>query len=388
MVFFVVSGYAISYKSLKLVRQGRLAEFGDALCSSVFRRHPRLFMPAAAVMFATAIMSQLQCFGVEGWEDVAVPSRVPYRPGNLTAQLTDWSVEVLHIADPISTDIYRGGGNSYDPNLWTLPIEFSCSLFVFLCLAAFARIRPLFRLGLTLSLALFAQHYNAWYLFLFTAGMFLCDLHFHLETPDAQPAAMTNDPESLLNAPLGPPRLFSLQHLPLFRRAAWTTSFIMALFVLSMPESTSLGPVTPGYRTLATIVPATYVNDPEHFWLPLAAAWLLLTVDRAPHLQAIFTHSFPQYLGRISFALYLVHGPLVWSFGRKAAMACVGLTGEETPVQYFSGIALSACVFWPVAIYVADLTWRVVDAKSVELGKRVYEWILVRPQEDEKAEQL
>lgn len=42
-MFFVVSGYAISHKALKLSHQGRFAEAGSSLYSSVFRRHPRLF---------------------------------------------------------------------------------------------------------------------------------------------------------------------------------------------------------------------------------------------------------------------------------------------------------------------------------------------------------
>lgn len=42
-IFFVVSGYAISHKALKLVHQGRAADAGTSLFSSIFRRHPRLF---------------------------------------------------------------------------------------------------------------------------------------------------------------------------------------------------------------------------------------------------------------------------------------------------------------------------------------------------------
>lgn len=42
-IFFVVSGYAISHKALKLSHKGRYADVGISLFSSVFRRHTRLF---------------------------------------------------------------------------------------------------------------------------------------------------------------------------------------------------------------------------------------------------------------------------------------------------------------------------------------------------------
>ena len=383
MVFFVISGYAISYRPLKLAHQRRFAEFNDALCSSVFRRHPRLFLPAVAITFCGAIMAYLGLFGTEGWGDVAVPTRAPHRPGNLTAQLASWAQHTVQMVDPVSRDMHRALYNAYDPNLWTLPVEFDCSMFIFLCIAAFSRLRARARLLLTLGIILFANHYTYWRIFLFSSGMFLCDLHFYLESPSAPAPTLPEHVETppilaTSDSPSKAARAASDPQVSPLRQTVTNTSAVLALFLLSIPEAGRGGPTTPGYATLYTLLPQNYANLPDHFWVPLGAVWLLLTLDRAPHLQRWLARPFPQYLGKISYSLYLVHGPLLWSLGRAAAKTCVGWTGRETGEMYCFGIFLSAVVFWAVAICVADLVWRFVDTKAVEAGRVGYNWLTVR----------
>ncbi len=364
-VFFVISGYAISYKPLKLARQGHWAEFSGALSSAVFRRHSRLFIPAVTISFCTAVAAYLGSFGGEGWEDVAVPARVPPRPGNFTMQLQNWYGHTIHLVDPVSQDMFRGRPNGYDPNLWTLPVEFDCSMIIFLCLAAFARLGPRARMGFTLGLMVYTNYYTYWPVFLFASGMFLCDLRFHLD--GVSPA------NSEYEHSYSPASAESISVALVFRKALWTASFIFALYVLCMPEIGRGGRDTPGYKTLASLIPEAYAGrSPDDFWVPLAAVLLLFTIDRASHLQDIFTGPFTQYLGRISYSLYLIHGPLLWSVGRAAVIASVSFTGRGTNEMYCLGIAMSACIFWAVAIWLADLAMRGVDVKAVELGRWAY----------------
>jgi peptidoglycan/LPS O-acetylase OafA/YrhL len=370
MIFFVISGYAISYKPLDLARKGRWADFNSALASSVFRRHSRLFIPAATVSFFTALATYLGWFGTEGWGDVAVASRQPPRPGAFLPQLYDWAAHTIEMVDPFSRNDNRGMSNFYDPNLWTLPIEFDFSMVVFLCLAAFSRLRPLVRLIMTFGLLCYANYYTHWRVFLFISGMFLCDLKFYLAE---------NEPTSSLPEHTGD---ITEDQTPTHTKnttlikAAWTVSFILTIYLLSMPEIGRGGRDSPGYKTLAAMIPSQYAGSPDHFWIPLGSAWLVFTIDRASHLQAIFTHRFPQYLGRISYSLYLVHGPLLWTLGRAAAVSAVGLTGRSTNELYCFGIFLSACVFWPVTIWVADIVMRAVDLKAVAFGHWAYASLL------------
>lgn len=386
MVFFVISGYALSYKPLKLARQGRRAEFADTLASSVFRRHSRLFLPLIVITFAGALATQFGFYGTEGWGGVAVPTRQPPRPDNMSAQLADWWAHVIHLIDPVSKDMNRGGNFPYDPNMWTLPTEFDGSLFIFLCLAAFSRVRPLVRLLFTFAIVLYSIHFMFWQIFLFVSGMFICDLQFyladwHADTP-VLPALESPAPrfyDGAVPSALNVFRHWRLPQSPRLWQVIWTSSFMAALWVLGIPENHRGGPVTPGYSFLFDIMPTSYrTHLPDNFWLPVGAVWLVFTVDRAPWLQRIFAKPFPQYLGKISYSLYLVHGPILWTWGRWLARACVRSIGHETDTQWFWGIALSACIFWPTLIWSADLTCRWLDTKAVDFGRWVYERLAMK----------
>lgn len=63
-VFFVISGYALSYRPLKFVRSRSPADFSNAISSLVFRRGIRLFLPTATSMFIIVILLRI---GVYDW---------------------------------------------------------------------------------------------------------------------------------------------------------------------------------------------------------------------------------------------------------------------------------------------------------------------------------
>lgn len=392
-IFFVVSGYALSYKPLRLSRMGRYQEAGEAIHSAAFRRHPRLFLMPVIISFLAALMTHWNFYGTEGWENVAAPSRRPPRPETLEAQLSNWLINIRALTDPLSRNLQRGRPFAYDNNLWTLPIEFDCSLVVFLCQAAFNRLRPRVRMLLLLALVVYAHAYFHWEVFLFLSGMLLCDLHFHLDgTTTTRPEPPVTTAGAGAAATLAPPSPypsssassaspFSFSFAVSRRRRllcnlAGFVCFTAALYVLSLPDYADGWADTYGYQTLFQMVSARYakVSEYEAFWLPPAAVLLVFATDRTPALQSLFTTPFAQYFGTISYSMYLVHGPLLWTFGRWVVRHTTAISGTETDLQYGLGIALCALLVWPVMIFLADLATRVLDKRAVNLGRWLYEW--------------
>ncbi|KAL1879204.1 hypothetical protein Daus18300_001783 [Diaporthe australafricana] len=366
-IFFIVSGYSISHKPLKLAHQGRYAEVGSTLASSFFRRHPRLFMPAAVVTFFNAFMTQMGWYGLEGIPGVAIPTREPPHALNIRDQMMHfvWT-EVLN-TDPIGQEHIRGGigrvvQNPYDPNLWTLPIEFNTSMVVFMFLAAFSRVRNRVRMVVALLLTIYFEYFwSYWAIFLFFSGMLLCDMRFELDDRRAQSAntAMSGEDAVLPIWARVPQGIFSkisrrITGSRLLGRITGISIFIGALWLLSMPELTYID-------TLCTHI---------------GAVVLVLVVDHATHLQIIFTNPVSQYLGKISYSLYLIHGPLLWTLGSVLGRRCVAFTGGETNETHVMGIAIAAFLWWPVAIWISDLTYRGVDSKCVQLARWAYEKLL------------
>lgn len=133
---------------------------------------------------------------------------------------------------------------------------------------------------------------------------------------------------------------------------------------------------SPGYKTLASLIPAQYrapfVED--HFWIFLAAFHLVFTIDSASFLQSIFTNKFAQYLGKISFALYIIHGSFLYTIGYNLSARTLDWTGRDPGSQYASGILLTAVVLYPLLFWAADIVARHVDAKSVRFAR----WLWIK----------
>ncbi|OTA56415.1 hypothetical protein K449DRAFT_451622 [Hypoxylon sp. EC38] len=340
MVFFVISGYALSYKPLSLLRQDKLPDAYHALASSTFRRHPRLFIPAVALCLPCILLAYIGQYG-DGESDA-----------------TGWV---------------------YNNALWTLPIEFRSSLIVFGFLLALSRVRNGVRILIAFGVALYCLCFVHWAEFLFVGGMLLAGLQVHF--PKREEYNRNGDSEA------GIRRRHSLVTMSTAYRwwayvviASSLISFIGALYLLGMPKLERGGAETPGFEILASMIPDRWreAGEPDHFWLSIAAVWLVLSIDRAPFLQRIFTCSFSQYLGRISYSLYLVHLAILHSFGFRMGKFCVELTGYDTKLQYFTGVLVTTVTFWFITIWVADLGWRFVDAKVVRFSSWMYNHLCLR----------
>lgn len=389
-LFFVVSGYAISYKAIKLSRQSDFKGVGLTLFSSVFRRHTRLFMPAAIVTLCCALMVQID----RGWYSgigipgTAVPTRVPPIAGGLWEQVVHWSAVEVGFTSPLNNGLAQDSnphivGNPYDPNLWTLPVEFSSSLVVFSFLTAFALIHNRIRMFAAVALAIYLEWYFAfWTIFLFFGGMVICDLHFEIEEIKAKLNKRSTELGETNVLPMwarvAPQDFFENMSDRFSRlqgskrvlgRLIGVVAFVFSLHVLGVPAIGLGGRTTFGYVTLMSWVPDKLGDN---FLTPLGAIMTVFTLDHAVFLQILFTNRFSQFLGRISFSLYMIHGPLLWSVGLKLALYFIAVLGATTEATYGLAIFFTTIIWWIIAIYLADLTTTFVDEPCVKFSRWAY----------------
>jgi peptidoglycan/LPS O-acetylase OafA/YrhL len=104
--------------------------------------------------------------------------------------------------------------------------------------------------------------------------------------------------------------------------------------------------------------------------------------------KAFFECRFNQYLGHISFALYLVHGPIIWTLGDRLYVA-TGWYREAheiyTPhwINRFPlskagplGLELSFLaphiILLPFSFWIAEIVTKLVDEPTVQFGQWVY----------------
>ncbi|KAI0011006.1 acyltransferase family-domain-containing protein [Xylariaceae sp. FL0662B] len=362
MVFFVISGYALSYKPLKLLRQEDNDGFSRTLASSLFRRHSRLFIPAVVLSAPSVAITYFGFNGNgESMPGAAVATINPPQLDTFWHQCLNYVPEVLRMCA-----IFTGDANNWAYNnvLWTLPMEFKCSLVIFGMLLALSRLRNNARMLIVAGVALYSLCYAHWAEFLFVSGMLLADLQFQFyNRPDVPRTEYVENRWWQVK-----PRCCT------FQTVASSALCLASLYVLGMPKLEVGGADAQGFRTLGHMIPQIYhaTSAGSHFWPSVAAIHLIFAIDSAPFLQKPFTCGFAQYLGRISYSLYLVHLIILHSFGFRIGKFFVGLTESDTDLHYFTGISLAAIVYWFVTLWVADVGQRFVDANAVRFASWVY----------------
>ncbi|KAI0490149.1 acyltransferase family-domain-containing protein [Xylaria cf. heliscus] len=371
MVFFVISGYALSVKPLGLMQQDQYPKMYQALASSMFRRHSRLFIPAAVICAPAPLIAYLGGYTGEGIPGAAIRPMSPPRFDSVWRQLAHYAQAVMVLSDP-----YGGGGVSwvYGDSLWTLPIEFRSSLVVFTMLLALSKCTRRARVVITLCVAFYSFWYFHWCELLFVGGMLavesslpsqrLASTH-GLGVDEARVGFRVRRTRSPW---YGPSRSQAL------RRVCCLVAFLTTLFILGMPEQGRGAADSYGFRTLVELIPARFdaAGAADCFWKPVAAVCLVLVIDKSRFLQGIFTTRLAQYLGRVSFALYLVHMLILHSLGYWLGEYFLQLTGSDSNWRYGAGVGLAGVTVGCVIIWAADLGSRFVDANAVRFTAWAY----------------
>ncbi|KAL6237854.1 hypothetical protein BDW75DRAFT_248317 [Aspergillus navahoensis] len=356
-VFFVLSGYVLSAKPLLFIQRGEYRALGDNLSSSLFRRWLRLHLPVMVTTFT--YMTILHLFRIR-----AIPEPKP----TYLEEVVNWYIEFKNFSF-----VFRGGGDpwfTYNFHAWSIPVEFRGSVTVYVVLLAFSRCRPNARLlGYCGLIIYFLYIADGWFCALFVAGMLLCEIDLAAQI-DETPAVLTR--------------------LKPWKKPIFYTLFGLSLYLGGVPSYNSdiqnLRD-SPGWRYLSYLKPQA-VFDYKWFYLFWAATLLVASVSRIPSLRAFFELPLNQYLGHVSFAFYLVHGPVLWVLGDRL-YAAVGWTRVSHPTTCPGwvdrlplprigplGMELSFLaphlILLPVTLWLAEVVTRGVDGPSVRLASWLY----------------
>jgi peptidoglycan/LPS O-acetylase OafA/YrhL len=327
-VFFVVSGFVLSHRFVQRMHRQEYPELFAALTSITWRRAIRLFLPA----FASSLMALLcVCLGI-----IDVPKKVngqPFKHG-LVAYLDfldaesnpwDWAAD------------YSG---FYNPQLWSIAVEFRGSMVVFLMIMALARTRTSVRLAVEGFLTVHCFAHRRWDIALFLAGMVIAEL------------------QVLLQKPKGKPRLALVNVLLVI-------ALVTGVFLSGYPRDNNAQ--TPGYMWTKHVWPVTAYR--RRFWLAISAILIVGSMAFLPTVQSVFLTRPARYLGRISFALYLVHGLGNRTVGKWLLKACWKFIGKEGFWSYTISFVVSTSLYFPFVIWLSDIFWRCVDIPSTDFAK-------------------
>jgi peptidoglycan/LPS O-acetylase OafA/YrhL len=345
-LFFVLSGYVLAHRPLQLIHAGNTSSLLDSLSSSVFRRSMRLFLPIIISTYFVMIMIH------NGWYGSLDPhiKVLPIAP--IGVQTMQWLSDLQILINPFKWTKARP---QFSSQLWTLPVEFRGSMVVFLFLLGFAKSKTALRMTFTSASALYF-FYSAthWDMSLFLAGITLAEISLLKKRSNFSWDDITYDPKKA--------------HLVrVVVRNGSIMLFMLSWFLACWPDQESKK--SPGYIFFSSVTPSTYPQDGgrTRFWTSIAAVLMLLSLENSPILQRPFMTPLAQYLGNISYALYIVHIPICYSVGRIITLRAIEATGTHA-----TGFFLGAALVGPLTLWVADIYWRLVDIKSVELAKWIW----------------
>ncbi|KAH6997907.1 putative acyltransferase [Ilyonectria sp. MPI-CAGE-AT-0026] len=354
-VFFAISGYVLSYKPIQHIRNGNWHTFSTGLSSMAFRRAIRLYLPPTistaiiACIMQTGIFERTQAIENDRtYFNYNVPFHIQALP-SASEEFTRWVDVVTGAFFPFSWDKYEPY-QWYDGHLWTIPIEFRGSFYLFAVILATARLQTKYRLLTVAALMYHSYICSRWEFMLFLSGIPLVEWD-HIRGAHITP--------SFLGEKEAAPSRSTLKTI------FWHLVSALGLFLLSQPEEE--GETTPGWAYLTSLIPEWWEVEQQRYWQSAGAVCFLFGVGHSPWWQQVFTSRIAQYLGKISYSIYLVHGPvhlLICMPWQKFVWDLTGVEGNAFHVGYALGVLFSI----PMFIVIADIFWRAVDIPTVKFA--------------------
>jgi peptidoglycan/LPS O-acetylase OafA/YrhL len=337
--FFVISGYELSLRPLKQIRSQSGEPFLQTMSSAIFRRGIQLYLPMLVATFIAFLLVRMGAFNYSHWvflqqEYLASQEDTPPIMATFGEQLAHWWSDMSEMVYPLQ---WGSASTTYDPHLWIIPVDFKCSMLLCFVTIGVWNIRAALRFGFVGAFIVYCGYHGQNDILLFFGGMFLAEFDLILRDEDGRVKRY---------------------------RYFWLVTFTIGLYLCGMP---SWDPeVTPGYKTIMWLIP----NSSR--WHMFGCSMLVWSVRNSDDVQIVFTNRFAQYLGRISYSLYIVHGNVRRTLTYTIMPTLLALTnGKNSKFGFAVTILVSMIFTYPITFFLADLFWRTVDIPSTRIAKWV-----------------
>lgn len=319
MLFFIMSGYVLS---LSFARNGITV---DKIQSSACKRYLRLGMPVAASVIICAILMSVHVFHAKEY--------------GITLPLSSAYTGELNFVAAIKQALYGSmlfGQGSFNYVLWTISIEFYGSMLVFALWALFGMNKNILRLVCVII---------SWFTITsgtpFVWGCGLFPVGVLLSTFDFSPSRS------------------------IYKRVCCFVMLSVGLYLLGYnPNSYSYQAFSSLYSAMSDI------DISWGFFIPIVGSILTITsVIAFPGNLSLLRSVVPQFLGRISFSLYLLHSMIL----TIVSTHMVKLFGVG-----FYAFASSLTLTMLITIPLSFIFYKFVDVKATHISSTFAKRILER----------
>jgi peptidoglycan/LPS O-acetylase OafA/YrhL len=402
-LFFAIAGYLTSVRLFQMIDQHDQASQSKVLktvSGALFRRALRLYLPVLCITLLTAHYIHLGLYETNRQyiADVALfpgewnepkPEMFP----SYYIQIRYWMREMFDL-----TNIFDPGAvyPYHDQHLWSILAELKGSLCTYMVLMGTAQCQKYVRLAALCLMTYMFFLWNHWEVWVYILGAIVAQIDLLLNEREAE-KKLTLDPDRQL--PPSPPHSPKPGHKPapptwaeylsnppsnFVTVALRAFGFLTAFYFLSYPID-GWKTYAPGYMTLNKLIPE-WMDRKDKFYPNIGSALLIFLLARAhpdtSKWRRIFNSGVAQYLGKISFALYLVHGPILHAIGYMIPHRIwwfMGIqqidTGDYTwAATIFVGWAVSLTL----SLWAADVWTREVESRCVRVVQKLEGWSFVK----------
>jgi len=343
-LFFIVSGYTQSLKPLQQMQKEQWDAVHKSLSSAIFRRGFRLFLPtfAAAMLIAVSVW-----LGMYDWGSKFRNTWFEGDPNQLSRERTLFSqawVTFQSFKGLLNVWNWDEYFPKFNPHMWTIAVEFRCSLAVQFTLLSLSMVQPVPRVIILTSMIWYCHGHGRWDCVCFLGGLFLANINVTWRLRSGGETCHLGSKYPTRPGWEGGSKV---------RTILGSVVFLAGLYLMGYPKKDGLH--TPGYRKMASYTPDSWID--HRFWSAWGAFFVVASITNAPVLARLFENSLFQYLGKISYAMYLVHGPVLHIIAFVFIPMLWLVTGKENIVCRVLGFEMAI----PILVWTADLFWRFVD---------------------------
>ncbi len=316
-IFFTLSGFVLS---LSFYKNGSF----DSLSSAAIRRYFRLMIPASiSILFAFAIMKA-------GWMyNQKTAQYMTQHVGFQHQWLTFFYNFDPHFRKALKEccwDTFFSNTALYNQNLWTMSVELAGSFVVYCFIALFGKLRN--RIFCYMFVGTCLVFNNKLYMLNFLTGVIICDLYVMNES-----------------------------------HRKWWLPVPLALILTYAALYINYKKKTEPYKLL-------FVDLERRICHEIIASFIIVSSLAFCHsLQKLFQTRVFIFLGKISFALYLLHLVLICSVASGGYL----LLREYCGMRHSSAAALASLACMVSSVSLAWLMYLYVDRPAIAIGKFIYE---------------
>jgi len=286
---------------------------------------------------------------------------------------------------------------NYDVHLWTIPIEFAHSMLLFITILGLSRVKTMIRLSAVFGIMIYCLRCGKWASFEFLGGMLLSEI---IQLQQEARAISLKVHEGLSEEE-------EMSTGRRYLRTAFYLSLVTASIFIGCWPNWDAHAMT-GHAWMLKHTPSPFAEmageAPSRMWFALGAMAIVWSCSQLKLLQRLFETEVAQYAGRISYAIYIVHGPVLnmlqshvmgQPFNRG-----VGVKGDKdyvpaVPVgwglKHYIGIEgphqrefvwlFGLLIMGPFVVWAADVFWRLVDQPVVEAARHIEDMCVVKESE-------